>query len=372
MYFVPFYFEDQNGEPGKLRQIMVLQDGLDLPQDTYVFLENYCINKNCDCRKVMINAISKSNPKILGTFTYGWEELKYYTKWLSGDKELAIELKGPALELGGIQSEYAEILLRKFKGLVEDEQYRERLKEHYQLFKKRLTEIQDEDLCLCGSSKQWKDCCAKLCEKLGTFVEEKYNISDNHKIGRNDPCHCGSGKKYKKCCSSRDEELNNPLDNVSRYPIDECLINKDWKQSGLATIIVIRKHVETGQFSFVSFLVDVFCLGLKNTLFQSEVDEDAVTDFVAMYPQSFTEIEYDDCRGIVLGAIAYAKDLGFEPHGDWEKVKGFIENDKPYKVSHTFGKDGKPFYIEGPNDDVKKIMQILRNNHDGNSQENPL
>lgn len=28
--------------------------------DTYVFLENYCIDKNCDCRKVMIKAISKS------------------------------------------------------------------------------------------------------------------------------------------------------------------------------------------------------------------------------------------------------------------------------------------------------------------------
>ena len=66
MYFVPFYLEDQNGEPGKLRQIMVLQDGLDLPLDTYVFLENYCINKNCDCRKVMINAISKSNQKFWG------------------------------------------------------------------------------------------------------------------------------------------------------------------------------------------------------------------------------------------------------------------------------------------------------------------
>ena len=93
MYFTPFYFEDQDGEPNKLRQIMVLQDGLDLPPDTYIFLENYCIDKNCDCRKAMINAISKTNQKILGTFTYGCEKLGYYTKWLHGDKELATELK---------------------------------------------------------------------------------------------------------------------------------------------------------------------------------------------------------------------------------------------------------------------------------------
>lgn len=164
MYFIPFFFQEDNGEPGKLRQIMVLQDGFDLPRDTYVFVENFCIDRNCDCRKVMVNAISKSNEKILGTFTYGWEKLGYYTKWLYGDKELAIQLKGPALEPGGIQSEYAKILLGKFTELVEDAGYRERLKKHYNLFKKRLEEIQDGDLCLCASLKRWNNCCAKLCE----------------------------------------------------------------------------------------------------------------------------------------------------------------------------------------------------------------
>ena len=179
------------------------------------------------------------------------------------------------------------------------------------------------------------------------------------KLSRNDPCHCGSGKKYKKCCSSRDEKLNNPLENISQYSVEECLINKDWKQSGLATIIVIRKNRETGQFSFVSFLVDVFCLGLKNALFQIGVDAGTVVDYIAIYPQSFTEIEYEECRGIVLGAIDYAKNLGFEPHDDWEKVKGFIEYDRPYMTNHEFGKNGKPFYIEGPDDNVEKIMQVL-------------
>lgn len=183
MYFVPFFFKDENGEPGKLRQIMVLQDGLELPTDTYVFIENFCIDENCDCRKVMINAISKSNNKILGTFTYGWEKLEYYTNWLFGDKELAVKLKGPEIELGGIQSEYAEILLKKFKELVEDEKYRERLKNHYQMFKKRLTTIQDDDICLCYSSKQWKDCCAKVREMVGPFAEEKANVEGKSRLG---------------------------------------------------------------------------------------------------------------------------------------------------------------------------------------------
>lgn len=254
-------------------------------------------------------------------------------------------------------------MLGKFKGLVEDEKYSERLEKHYHLFKKRLEKIQDEDLCLCGSSKRWKDCCAKLCEVNGPFAKKDRNIEGKSKLSRNDPCHCGSGKKYKKCCSSGDEELNDPLKNILQFPIEECLINGDWKETGLATVVVIRKHGETGQFSFVSFLVDVFCLGLKNAMTSVEVDEGTVADFIAIYPQDFTAIEYEECRGLILGAIDYALNLGFEPHDDWEKVKGFIENNKPYRVNHKFGKDGKPFYIEGPDDDVKKIMQILRNNH---------
>ena len=194
---------------------------------------------------------------------------------------------------------------------------------------------------------------------IDPFAKGKCNVEGESILGRNEPCHCGSGKKYKKCCSSKDEELNDPLKNISQFPVEECLISGDWEETGLATIIVIRKHQGTGQFSFVSFLVDVFCLGLKNAMASVGVNEDTVVDFISMHPQNFTEIGYDECRGIVLGAINYAKDLGFEPHDDWEKVKEFIEANKSYETKHKFGKNGEPFYIEGPDDDVEKIMQIL-------------
>ena len=29
---------------------------------------------------------------------------------------------------------------------------------------------------------------------------ERYRLSAEEAVGRNDPCPCGSGKKYKKCC----------------------------------------------------------------------------------------------------------------------------------------------------------------------------
>lgn len=55
------------------------------PPDTYLLFENYCCDKKCDCRKVMINFVGKNSGKIFETISYGWEDLSYYVKWLLGN-----------------------------------------------------------------------------------------------------------------------------------------------------------------------------------------------------------------------------------------------------------------------------------------------
>ncbi len=106
------------------------------PKGEYALLENYCNDKECDCRKVIINVVSKN--KIFATIGHGWEDLKFYEQW-AGDKELAIDVKGPILELGGIQSEYAKDFLKLFKdSLLRDYVFIERLKKHYKMFRKKL------------------------------------------------------------------------------------------------------------------------------------------------------------------------------------------------------------------------------------------
>ena len=36
-----------------------------------------------------------------------------------------------------------------------------------------------------------------------------------------------------------------------------------------------------------------------------------------------------------------------------------LESGRPFDRKFKFGKDGKPFYVQGPNDDAKKIMNQL-------------
>ena len=111
---------------------------------------------------------------------YGSEGEEYYREWAGeNDPEVIEELKGPVLNRLSPQSELAPALLKKVKEVVlRDPLYIERLKEHYQLFRKTVD---------------------------GKHYVEMPKMP-SIKVGRNDPCPCGSGRKYKHCC------INSPPD----------------------------------------------------------------------------------------------------------------------------------------------------------------
>lgn len=110
----------------------------DLPDGEYGFLELYCDEVDCDCRRVMINVVSKdAGPQHLATINYGWEPLEFYEKW-ARNKEIAVDMAGAELDMLNHQTEYAPALLRLFEFLLQDEAYVERLKRHYWMFKAKL------------------------------------------------------------------------------------------------------------------------------------------------------------------------------------------------------------------------------------------
>ena len=147
--------------------------------------------------------------------------------------------------------------------------------------------------------------------------------------------------------------------------IHECLINADWQIKGLATILIARKH-KTGNITFSSFIVDIFCLGMKdaNSAFNRfEEDYDEYRD--AIFGNNMNDemhISYDLAHNIIFGAIEYAKNLGFSPHKDWELSQFMLEpksSPKVEKIEVEFGKDGKPFFISGPYDKVDSVINKL-------------
>ena len=112
-----------------------IQGWEDLPDGSYGFLELYCDDKQCDCRRVLIQVIAPHGPvHAWATINYGWEsEAFYYQR--SGNAELAKECTKASLDPLNPQSEYAPALLRLFETVVQDRAYVQRLQRHYALFK---------------------------------------------------------------------------------------------------------------------------------------------------------------------------------------------------------------------------------------------
>jgi hypothetical protein len=133
--------------------------------------------------------------------------------------------------------------------------------------------------------------------------------------------------------------------------------------SGLVTVLVA---VERGgsKVAACGYLVDVYCLGVKNALGPRGVDRRKLPEFVHQYFRTSSDdpplaAPLDLARHLVLGAVAYARNLGFEPHPDFEAAAASLEPwTGPSAIS--FGRDGRPFFVQGPYDDPASIMKTLK------------
>ena len=107
-----------------------------LPQGEYGFVELYCDEPGCDCRRVMIDVLrpETGESKVWATISYGWESLDFYRKW-GGPGNDPIEMKGPYLDPLNPQTKYSAALLNLFRFLVQSPEYVARLQRHYQMFR---------------------------------------------------------------------------------------------------------------------------------------------------------------------------------------------------------------------------------------------
>src|SRR6266478_902718 len=73
------------------------------------------------------------------------------------------------------------------------------------------------------------------------------------------------------------------------------------------------------------------------------------------------EITPATARRFVESAVEYARGLGFPPHPDHHRAKLIFGAIDPAQATEEleFGKDGKPFFIAGPNDNQSRCRQIL-------------
>lgn len=144
-------------------------------------------------------------------------------------------------------------------------------------------------------------------------------------------------------------------------PIHEVLVPDALFELGIGTLTFSRE-LPDARIAVVGFLVDVFCLGVKNAFF-------TITP-LAKYNEQRTHLERIGkssvqhpayARKLVEAAVAYAHDLGFDPHPDYKVARLiFGDVDATACPAHfEFGHEGKPFYCCGPKDTPNIQRRIL-------------
>jgi hypothetical protein len=119
-----------------------------------------------------------------------------------------------------------------------------------------------------------------------------------------------------------------------------------------------------GTVAFAIFLVDRYCLGVKDTMGDIVSSSDYDARIIRMLRSEFssTDLSPAAVRKLVEGAVEYARGLGFAPHPDCHRAMHIFGAIDPAesKEEFDFGHECKPLFITGPHDSPQRCRQILK------------
>src|SRR5207245_3946444 len=146
---------------------------------------------------------------------------------------------------------------------------------------------------------------------------------------------------------------------AANAPIQHSFLTESVFDIGMGTLVLAR-GATPHHVALSSFLIDVFCLGIKDVMFESvesEVFEMYMDATDAGSPMVCVDPGY--ARKLLRDLAAWSQSIGFAPHRDFAAVEwmfGDVSADASDAV-FRFGRDGKPVYIPGPNDSAPLIRR---------------
>jgi hypothetical protein len=156
------------------------------------------------------------------------------------------------------------------------------------------------------------------------------------------------------------------------WPVYECLVTETWRQPGELVQLIVARRSQFDEIGAAVILVDLGCLGVKDAWARRFEDVESYRhELRDTLPSTapFVPIDHDLAAKIVRTAIDYAGSLGFRPHRDYSVAAPFLRDAHPEAAVEDVpvGKDGQPLFINGPHDNVQKILaQLNRKVGEGN------
>lgn len=144
--------------------------------------------------------------------------------------------------------------------------------------------------------------------------------------------------------------------------IGPCYLTDDLTDMKEGYVVVTRRHTG-GRVSLAMFLVDVYCLGVKDSFYRLRMDPEEFEDFVESIPR-VKECTYNEAHNWVYGSIAFAEEAGIEPDKSFNLTQYMLEEDTDDipLIEYEFGKNGKHFLMCHTNLEASKYLPLLKKN----------
>jgi hypothetical protein len=149
------------------------------------------------------------------------------------------------------------------------------------------------------------------------------------------------------------------------WPVTASLVPENLWSMGIGNLLIARRTPD-GRLACGIFLVDVFCLGVKDAVwklvdtgqFNSLCrDLEAHGRLAKVTPEHFAKLVYR--------AADYGQSLGFPPHRDFRHAQRLLAGIDPSRCpdEFEFGHEGQPLYIRGPSESMDKARIIAARVH---------
>ena len=149
---------------------------------------------------------------------------------------------------------------------------------------------------------------------------------------------------------------------VRKLEIGKCYISNELLTAGEGNIVISRNHTG-GKKSIAFFLVDMYCLGIKDSFYALRIDKEEYEEqFVNGYLSGYKEISYNEAHNYIYGAIAFAEEAGIAPNRSFYLTKYFLEEDTDEipLIEYEYGKNGQHFLVAHSNYEASIYLSTLK------------
>lgn len=149
---------------------------------------------------------------------------------------------------------------------------------------------------------------------------------------------------------------------VRTLEIGKCYVSDDITEYGEGYIIVTRRHTG-GRVSLSFFLIDTYCLGVKDSFYHLRLEESEIDELIGSAGR-LHECSYNEAHNWVYGAIAYAEEAGIEPDKSFSLTQYFLEEDTDDipLIEYEFGKDGQHLLVVNSRLEASRYLPLLNKN----------